>query len=172
MNEWQRLAAAMAAVVLLLLVYLAIRRPWGKRGRRFTEETRRAISFACVEAARLGSPEIAPIHLLLGLLHVESPAVTCFLPPETWTSIREEVREHLNPGPEISGSQDLPYSATARSVLVAAAREASGLSATQIAPEHLLLGLLHSETSLAALILRERGLRLEGLRARLGGWQE
>src|SRR5574340_1568576 len=172
MNEWQRLAAAIAAVVLLLLVYLAIRRPWGKRGHRFTEEARRAISFACVEAARLGSREIEPIHLLLGLLHVESPAVTRFLPPEAWVSIREEVGEHLNPGPEISRNPDLPYSETGRAVLVAAAREASGLSAAQIGPEHLLLGLLHSETSLAALILRERGLRLEGLRARLGGWEE
>ena len=49
--------------------------------------------------------------------------------------------------------------------------EAENLQSPTIDPTHLLLGLLHSDTSLAALILRERGLRLEPLRAALGGWQ-
>ena len=68
--------------------------------------------------------------------------------------------------------KDLPFGDDARLALVAAAREARGLSSRQIGAEHLLLGLLHSDTSLAALILRERGLRLEPLRAAIGGWTQ
>ncbi len=171
MSEWQRLAAAIVAVGLLLLMYIWIRRFGRDRGTRFTPEAQRAIGFARLEAGRLGSPQIESIHVLLGLLHVQAPPVNRLLSSETRDSIRQEVGDHLTPGQEIPQDRDLPYSEEARAVLVAAAREAGGLSAPKIGAEHLLLGLLHSETSLAALILRERGVRLETLRAELGGWQ-
>lgn len=173
MTPVQRLIAAVAATVLLLLVYLYV---WTRRAARrepkFTSEAERAIAFARVEAQNLESPSIDPIHLLLGLLHLPIPAITRFIPLDWHDSIRQEVREHVSGGAIVSYRDDLPFTEDARLALVAAAREAKGLSSPQIGAEHLLLGLLHSEKSLAALILRERGLRLEALRAAYGGWQE
>ena len=167
-----RLGAAIVAVLLLLGIYLWIRRPWSPRQPKFTTEASRAIAFARVEAGRLGSSTIEPIHILLGLLHVPLPQLMQFLPLEEHEPIRQEIREHVTAGEELAKNQDIPFGEESSHVLVAAAREANGLSSRQIGAEHLLLGLLHSETSLAALMLRERGLRLEAVRARLGGWQE
>ncbi|HEU5452832.1 MAG TPA: Clp protease N-terminal domain-containing protein [Terriglobales bacterium] len=169
----QRLLAAIAAVVLLLAIYLYV---WTRRAGRdepkFTTEAERVIAFARVEAQTLESAAIDSTHFLLGLLHIPIPAITRFIPLEWHDSIRQEIRDHVSGGAIVSYRDDLPFTDDARLVLVAAAREAKGLSSLQIGAEHLLLGLLHSEKSLAALILRERGLRLEALRAAYGGWEE
>jgi ATP-dependent Clp protease ATP-binding subunit ClpA len=142
------------AVILLLFAYMWIWRSTRHRQPRFTVEAQRAISFARVEAERL-----------------QSPTITRLLPLEEHTAIRQEIQEHVSGGAIVDYRDDLPFGDEARQVLVGAAREARSLSSRQIGAEHLLLGLLHSETSLAALILRQRGLRLEPLRAKLGGWQ-
>jgi ATP-dependent Clp protease ATP-binding subunit ClpC len=163
---------ALTAVLLLLFAYLWILRSARRREARFTSEAQRAIAFARVEAERLQSPTIEPVHLLLGLLHVPVPAILGLLPPDSHQAIRDEVKDHVGGSAIVDYRDDLPFSDDARRALVAAAREARGFSSRQIGAEHLMLGLLHSETSLAALILRERGLRLEPLRAALGGWQQ
>ncbi|MGZ4817223.1 MAG: Clp protease N-terminal domain-containing protein [Terriglobales bacterium] len=164
--------AALAAVLLLLFAYLWLLRSARHRETRFTSEAQRAIAFARVEAERLQSPTIEPVHLLLGLLHVAVPAIVRYLPADSHQAIREEIRDRVGGGAIVDYRDDLPFSDDAQRALVAAAREARGLNSRQIGAEHLLLGLLHSDTSLAALILRERGLRIEPLRASLGGWQE
>ena len=166
-----QLVAALLAVVLLLGAYLWIRRSTRRHQPDFSPEAQRAIGFARIEAERLQAPSIDAVHLLLGLLHVPLDAITRLLPLQEHTTIRQEVEEHVAGGAIVDYKDDLPYSDDSRRVLLAAAREARGLGSRQIGAEHLLLGLLHSETSLAALILRERGLRLEPLRAQLGGWQ-
>jgi len=171
-DDWMRLVAAIVAVLLLLGIYLWIRRPWQARQPKFTTEASRAIAFARVEAGRLGSHAIEPTHILLGLLHVPLPELLQFVPLDEHEPIRQEIQEHVSAEQELAKNEDIPFSEESSHVLVAAAREAKGLSAEQIGAEHLLLGLLHSETSLAARILRERELRLEAVRARLGGWQE
>jgi ATP-dependent Clp protease ATP-binding subunit ClpA len=161
---------ALTAVLLLLFAYLWILRSARHREARFTSEAQRAIGFARVEAERLQSPTIEPVHLLLGLLHVPVPAIVRHLPLDSHQAIRDEVNEHVGGGAIVDYRDDLPFSDDARHVLVAAAREARGFSSRQIGAEHLLLGLLHSESSLAALILRKRGLRLDPLRAAIAGW--
>ncbi len=171
MSPGVRLAVAIIAVVLLWAAYFWLRRTSRRREAKFSEEASRAISFARVEAEKLQSPTIEPVHLLLGLLHVPVPAIIRLLPVDSHPAIREEVKDHVGGGAIVDYRDDLPFSDDARLALVAAAREARGFSSRQIAAEHLLLGLLHSESSLAALILRERGLRLEPLRATIGGWQ-
>ena len=163
---------ALTAVLLLLFAYLWILRSARRRETRFSSGAQHAIAFARVEAERLQSPTIEPVHLLLGLLHVPVPAILKLLPPDSHQAIRDEVKDHVGGGAIVDYRDDLPFSDDARLALVAAAREARGFSSRQIGAEHLRLGLLHSDTSLAALILRERGLRLEPLRAALGGWQQ
>ncbi len=172
MSELQTLAAVAVLVLLLAFVYLSVRRGLERRGPSFTSEAQRAIGFARVEAERLQSPAIEPAHLLLGLLHVPTPALAGVLPMDLHEPIRHEICERVAGGALVTYRDDLPFSDEARQVLVAAAREARGLASPRIAAEHLLLGLLHAETSVAALILRERGLRLENLRGRVAGWPE
>jgi ATP-dependent Clp protease ATP-binding subunit ClpC len=172
MLPWFKLVSAILAVLLLWCAYFWILRSARRREPRFTSEAQRAIAFARVEAERLQSPTIEPVHLLLGLLHVPVPAIIRSLPPDSHQAIRDEIKDRVGGGAIVDYRDDLPFGDDARLALVAAAREARGLSSRQIGAEHLLLGLLYSDTSLAALILRERGLRLEPLRAAIGGWQE
>lgn len=169
---------ALAAVICALLgcfmlvgaVYLWIVKSTRRARTSFSDEAQKAIGFARLEAEKLQSPTIDPTHLLLGLLHVPANTIEKFLPKEGHESIREEIKDHVAGGAIVDYRDDLPFSDDATHVLVAAAREARGLNSSQILAEHLLLGILHSD-SLAALILRERGLRLDPLRAQLGGWQ-
>ncbi len=165
------IAAMLGCFMLIGAVYLWIFKSTRRARSRFSDEAQKAIGFARVEAEKLQSPTIDPTHLLLGLLHVPGPNIERLLPAEGHDSIREEIKEHVAGGAIVSYRDDLPFSDDASHVLVAAAREARGLHSPQILAEHLLLGLLHSESP-AGLILRERGLRLEPLRAQLGGWQE
>ncbi len=165
------IAALLGCVMLVGAVYLWLVKSTRRARTRFSDEAQKAIGFARVEAEKLQSPTIDPTHLLLGLLHVPEANIQRLLPREGHEAIRDEIKEHVAGGAIVSYRDDLPFSEDATQVLRAAAREARGLQSPQILAEHLLLGILHSD-SVAALILRERGLRLEPLRAQLGGWQE
>jgi ATP-dependent Clp protease ATP-binding subunit ClpA len=165
------IAALLGCFILVGAVYLWIVKSTRRARTNFSDEAQKAIGFARVEAEQLQSPTIDPTHLLLGLMHVPATTIQRLLPKEQHDSIRDEIKEHVAGGAIVSYRDDLPFSDDASHVLVAAAREARGLRSSQILAEHLLLGILHSD-SLAALVLRERGLRLEPLRAQLGGWQE
>ena len=68
----------------------------------------------------------------------------------------------------MSTSVDLPFSDESKRALNAAAEESERLSHKHIGTEHMLLGLLREERSVAAEILRERGLRLSMIREELG----
>jgi ATP-dependent Clp protease ATP-binding subunit ClpA len=165
------IAAMLGCFMLLGAAYLWMIKSTRRARTNFSDEAQTAIGFARVEAEKLQSPTIDPTHLLLGLLHVPALPIQRLLPQEGHESIRDEIKEHVAGGAIVSYRDDLPFSDDAGFVLRAAAREARGLQSPQILAEHLLLGILHSD-SVAALILRERGLRLEPLRAQLGGWAE
>lgn len=165
------IAAFLGCIMLVGAVYLWLAKSMRRARTNFSDEAQKAIGFARVEAEKLQSPTIDPTHLLLGLLHVPALTIQKLLPREGHESIRDEIKEHVAGGAIVSYRDDLPFSDDATRVLRAAAREARGLQSSQILAEHLLLGLLHSDGE-AGLILRERGLRLEPLRAQLGGWQE
>lgn len=163
--------AMLGCVLLVGAVYLWILKSTRRAKTSFSGEAQRAISFARIEAERLQSPTIDPTHLLLGLLHVPDKTIQQLIPDEAHDAIRREIQEHVSGGAIVDYRDDLPFSDDASQVLRAAAREARSLNSQQILAEHLLLGILHSR-SIAALVLRERGIRLEPLRAQLGGWEE
>jgi hypothetical protein len=132
---------------------------------RYTEKARRIIFFARYEASNFGAPCIETEHLLLGLLR-EGHAVTHrFLPPSNSVlSIRQRIRALTPLREKISTSVDLPLSHESKRVLDYSAEEAEKLKHEHIGPEHLLLGLLREEKSLAANLLQERGLSIERVR--------
>jgi hypothetical protein len=83
-------------------------------------------------------------------------------------SIREQIEKYTSARPSISTSVDLPLSNECKRVLEWAAEEAERLAHRHICTEHLLLGLLREQESLAARILHEKGEVLEQLREHFG----
>lgn len=134
---------------------------------RYTEKARRVIFWARYEASQYGSPFIETEHLLLGLLRED------VLPGgfETKTTIRSEIEKQIVRRERTSTSVEIPLTEDSKKVLNKAAEEAERLAQRQVSTEHLLLGLLHAEGSLAAQILKARGLKLTTLREDLSKFQ-
>lgn len=133
---------------------------------RYTEAARRVLFFARYEAARLGSPEIEPEHVLLGLVR-DNTGLPSRIFARSHLSLeraRDEVRMRASRRLELPTSRQIPLSLDARQVLRATAEEADGLRHAEMGAEHMLLGLLRQETSRAGAILVEHGVQLEAVR--------
>jgi len=135
---------------------------------RYTERARRAIFFARYEAAQFGSTTIETEHLLLGLIREDKNLTNRHLHNmSAIESIRSEIRGRSAIREKVSTSIDLPLSTECKRILAYAAEEAERLRHRHIGTEHLLLGILREEKSVAAEILQERGLRLDRIREEL-----
>jgi ATP-dependent Clp protease ATP-binding subunit ClpC len=136
---------------------------------KYTEKARRVIFFARYEASQFGSPYIETEHLLLGILREDKALTNRFLRSHASVeSIRRQIEGHTTIREAVSTSVDLPISNECKRVLAYAAEEADTLGHKHIGTEHVLLGLLREEKCFAAELLRDRGLRLLGLREELG----
>jgi ATP-dependent Clp protease ATP-binding subunit ClpA len=129
---------------------------------RYTEKARRVIFFSRYEASQFGSPYIETEHLLLGVLR-EDPALAMQfdLVPET---IRKEIESGVVIRAKTSTSVDLPLSNESKRVLAYAAEEAERLGHKHIGTEHLVLGLLREQRSMAATLLNRHGVSLDAAR--------
>jgi hypothetical protein len=131
---------------------------------RYTEEARHTIFFSRFEASRLGSSYIETEHLLLGLLR-EVISFRDGLPAGAAEQIRKRIEERVpQPVQRTPTSVDLPLSQDSRRALAYAAEDCEALGNRHIDCCHLLLGLLHLETSTAAVLLREFGIDYAGYR--------
>ena len=133
---------------------------------RYTERARRVIFFARYEASQLGSSSIETEHLLLGLIR-EGKGLTSRLFSKShlsMESIRKEIEGRALYRDKVSTSVDIPLSPESKRVLGFAAEEAERMLHNYIGTEHILLGLLREEKSLAAGILAEKGMRLSAVR--------
>jgi ATP-dependent Clp protease ATP-binding subunit ClpC len=133
---------------------------------RYTEKARRVIFFARYEASQFGAPAIEPEHLLLGLMREDKTLTGRFFPRAQVSieSIRKEIEGRTLLREKISTSVELPLAPETKRVLAYAHEESDRLQNRHIGTEHLLLGLLREERSMAAEILYERGLRLNAVR--------
>ncbi|HXY23307.1 MAG TPA: Clp protease N-terminal domain-containing protein [Candidatus Acidoferrum sp.] len=128
---------------------------------RYTEKARRVIFFARYEASQYGSPYIETEHLLLGLLREDRTLMTRVLGEvNVEAGIRKEIEAHITVRERISTSVEVPLTQESKKVLNLAAEEAERLAHRHIGTEHLLLGMLRVEGSLAANILQGRNVRL------------
>lgn len=136
---------------------------------RYTEKARRVIFFARYEASQFGAPAIEAEHILLGLMREDKGLTNRFFrnAQASIESIRKEIEGRTILREKVSTSVDLPLSAEAKRVLAFAAEESERLQHRHIGTEHLLLGLLREDKSVAAEILHERGLRLNLIRDEL-----
>ncbi|MCG6928144.1 MAG: ATP-dependent Clp protease ATP-binding subunit [Acidobacteria bacterium] len=133
---------------------------------RYTERARRVIFFARYEASQLGSPSIETEHLLLGLIR-EGKGLTSRLFGKKEVST-EEIRKEIEDGSpyreKVSTSVDIPLSEDSKRVLGYASEEAERMLHNYIGTEHILLGLLRGESTVAAKILNQKGMGLPGVR--------
>lgn len=133
---------------------------------RYTEKARRVIFFARYEASQFGASQIEAEHVLLGLIREDKNLTHRFFHRShaSIESIRKEIESRTVMRERISDKIDLPLSGEAKRVLAYAAEESERLGNRHIGTEHLLLGLLREENSVAAEILYDRGLRLSDIR--------
>jgi hypothetical protein len=132
---------------------------------RYTEKARRVIFFARYEASRYGSPCIETEHLLLGLLREDASLRWRLLPNAgSGEAIRKEVESRINRGERIPTAVEMPISSDCKQALHYAAEEAERFEHKHIGTEHLVLGLLRVENSMASTILVSHQVTLEGFR--------
>jgi ATP-dependent Clp protease ATP-binding subunit ClpC len=145
---------------------------------RYTEKARRVIFFARYEALQYGSQVISPEHILLGLMREDKTISARFFPFRNNLSVeavRREVEERITLRDRIPQSAELHLSPETKKILALAAEESRKLKNRHIGPEHLLLGVLREEKSIAAEILFHYGLRLQDVRdevARQSGFSD
>jgi ATP-dependent Clp protease ATP-binding subunit ClpC len=134
---------------------------------RYTERSRRAIFFARYEALQYGSQVIAPEHILLGLMREDKTLSARFFPFRhtlTVDTIRRDIEERIVVRDRIPQSSELHLSNSTKQILFYANDESRQLKNRHIGPEHILLGIVREEKSVAAEILFGYGLRLNDVR--------
>jgi ATP-dependent Clp protease ATP-binding subunit ClpA len=125
----------------------------------YTEKSRRVIFFARYEASGLGSEIIESQHLLLGLMRESKPLFDSpRFPPGSREELRKRIEEQTKKLPPTATSLDLPLAKESKRILAYAAEESQRLGHPFIGTEHILLGILREQESLAANLLSEYGL--------------
>lgn len=132
---------------------------------RYNNQARAAILSSAEQARALKNTYVGPEHLLLAIIHNPGSLAAKVLESlgVKLDVVRQEVKEMTGEGSGESGD-NVPYTPRAKEVLGLALREALVLGHQHIGTEHLLLGLIREEESVAARILIEQGAHLEKAR--------
>jgi hypothetical protein len=133
---------------------------------RYTEKARRVIFFARYEASQYGSLVIDAEHILLGLLREDRPLMRQ-LRLDFAPEIRDEIAKVVRQGERIPTSVELPLSGDSKEILQVACEEADRLANGHVGTQHILLGILRVEKSLAAKLLLARGAKLNAIREQI-----
>jgi ATP-dependent Clp protease ATP-binding subunit ClpC len=133
---------------------------------KYNEKARRALFFARYEASKLGSRVIESEHILLGILREGEESVAALLKrlqvkPE---DLRREIEGERVFVERISSTAELPLSEESKKVLAYASHEAESMLHSTVGSEHLLIGILRVEGSVAMKLLSQHGLVLEQVR--------
>jgi ATP-dependent Clp protease ATP-binding subunit ClpC len=133
---------------------------------KFTEKAKRILFLARYEASQQGNKAIGTEHILLGLLKEgEETTRELFSRANVSMDLLQAELERRGPAREkLSTSVEIPFSEETKKVLQYAEEEAERLMHPHIGTEHLLLGLLRLEDSVAGRMLIERGMRLFAVR--------
>jgi len=133
---------------------------------RFTVRARRVLFYARSQVSQLGSSAIEPEHILLGVLDEGKGLGSRILARTggTLDDFRSDIVRRLTCREKVPESDEIPFSASCKRALEYAAEEAGRLLHNYVGTEHLLLGLLREERSVAADVLAARGVRIEAVR--------
>jgi ATP-dependent Clp protease ATP-binding subunit ClpC len=118
---------------------------------RYSERARRALFFARYELSALGGETIEPAHVLLGLLRDSKVADRLLANRNVpLAELRSKIQGRVPGGVKFPTSVEVPFAQATQRVLTFAAEEADRLLHPTVEPEHLLLGLLRENDSIAA----------------------
>lgn len=132
---------------------------------RFTDRARKAMEAARNEAESLHHDYIGTEHILLGLVLQEGVAAEVLAKMSIdINAVRDEVLKLVKPSQEVVTMGQLPFTPASKKVLEFAIEEARGLDHNYVGTEHLLLGLLRQTDGVAAQVLVNLGLNLDGVR--------
>ena len=134
---------------------------------RYSERSRRIIFFARYEALQYGSPVIAPEHILLGLLREDKTVTARYLAKTGGVGVekvRAELEDRIVVRDRIPQSAELHLSSETKRVLFYANEESRAVKNRFVLPEHILVGLLREERTIAAEVLFQFGLRAQDVR--------
>jgi len=135
---------------------------------RFTDRSRKVMQLANQEAQRFNHEYIGTEHVLLGLV-AEGNGVAANILKNLDIDLRkirlelEKIVQH-GPGGEQIVMGRRPHTPRAKKVIEYSVEEARNLNHNYIGTEHLLLGLMREEGGVAAQVLMNLGLTLEGVR--------
>src|SRR5690242_14412584 len=126
---------------------------------RYTEEARQALLASREEALQLRHRVIGPEHIVLGILKAGDPIIECVLQRRQVSTarLRESLEFVVGRGSRAIISQPT-FGQPAREALERAGQVAVFMGQEQIGVEHLLLGVLSDETSVASGVLESLGL--------------
>jgi len=132
----------------------------------FTDGARGSMLSAAQEAQRLNHQYIGTEHMLLALVKDEAGDVAKVLKALGVEpgAVRAELERILEPGPEILTPARLPHTPPAKRAIECTIEEARALGHRRVGNGALLLGLLRSEESVAAQVLRFAGVALDAAR--------
>ncbi len=133
---------------------------------RFTDRAREVMRLANQEAQRFNHEYIGTEHILLGLVREGSGVAAHILKnvDVDLRKIRLEVEKIVQGGPDMVTMGRLPQTPRAKKVFEYAIEEARNLNHNYVGTEHVLLGLIREQESVAAQVLMNLGLRLDDLR--------
>lgn len=137
---------------------------------RFSQAGRLVLFYARQEVSFNGGAAIEPEHLALAVLRADKRLIVEHLKPE-WTleTLKSELKRQLiSDGRRLPETAELPFSPSARALIVQAAETADRFGDSVIEPTHLVAVLLQDQTSSAGRVLREGGLSADTILAELG----
>src|ERR1700738_2118632 len=132
---------------------------------RFTDRARKVMQLANQEAQRFNHEYIGTEHILLGLVKEGSGVAANVLKnlDIDLRKIRLEVEKIVQSGPDMVTMGKLPQTPRVKKVIEYSIEEARNLNHNYVGTEHLLLGLLREQESVAAQVLMNLGLKLENV---------
>ena len=133
---------------------------------RFTNRARKAMALANNEAHQFNHAYIGTEHILLGLAREGTGVGANVLKALEidLDKVRVEVERRVQRGPAPVNHGKLRQTPEAKSVIEYAIYEARNLNHNYVGTEHILLGLLRQEDSIAAQVLVALGLKLDEVR--------
>jgi Clp amino terminal domain, pathogenicity island component len=136
---------------------------------RFTDRARKVMQLANQEAQRFNHEYIGTEHILLGLIREGSGVAANVLKKLDVDSrkIRQEVEKLVQSDPDMVTLAKPPQTPRAKKVIECSMEEARGLHHDYVGTEHMLLGLLRDDETVAAQVLMNLGLRLNAVRAEI-----
>jgi ATP-dependent Clp protease ATP-binding subunit ClpC len=135
---------------------------------RFTDRARRVVVLAQEEARLLNHTSIGTEHLLLGIVHEGQGVAARTLESLDirLAAVRRAIEREVPRG-ATAATTSPPFTPRAKQALEDALRESLQLDHNYIGTEHVLLGLLRNDESMAAKVLTELGAAYERVRAQV-----